>query len=144
MLFSLIKMGNNPVGFSRHDSVVFESIHRGLLASQSNIAVTQPGIKTRYRFEAGSYGNANNFIPSIACIKMMGEEEAYHFVLVKLGKLYEEEALAVLEATQDVEQAFKNLKTLHLSNQQFAAEWKNKGYIKVDGFNIVKEAERIN
>ena len=114
------------------------------ISLQSSTAVTQPSVNTRYRFEAGSYGEVNNCMPSIACIKMIGEEEAYHFVLVKPDKIHGEEALALLEATQDIDQAFKKRKTLHLSEQQFAAEWKNKGYIKVDGFKIAREVGSVN
>ena len=114
------------------------------ISLSDNVSTEQSRAKPRYRFEAGTYGDEGKFLPSIACIKMVGKEEAYHFMLVKPDKTYEEEDQALTEATKDIDQAFTMFKTSDMSEQQLAAELKDRGYVKVDDFNIVKEAEHVH
>ena len=93
----------------------------------------------RFRFESGSYGGAGSFVPSIACLKQTAPNKwDYYFVLVDPGRVYTEEKPAVSQAEKDLEAAF-------LQKQQSSDDYavggnlRDKGYISVKDFNIVKD-----
>jgi len=94
--------------------------------------------KQQFKFEPGSYGGVDNYMPSIACLKgSMGTDWKYHFVLVNRDKNYQKEEQAVLQSTKDLDHAFKQ-RQIAGSDYAVAESLKSKGYIKVDNFNIVK------
>ncbi len=69
---------------------------------------TQTEFKTMYRFEPGSYGDAGNFMPSLACLKLTQNDEwIYYFVLVKPKSIFPGEDQAVAEAENDISEAYK-------------------------------------
>jgi len=59
-----------------------------------------------FRFEPGSYGSPDVFVPSILCYEKV-EHDMWkeHFCLVKQDNVLETEDAAVKEATQDLDQA---------------------------------------
>lgn len=91
--------------------------------------------KGGFEFSAGSYGNIGEFFPSIACKKRSGE---YHFILIKQDSVIEYEDDATEIAEKDLNAAF-SVKAKGGTDQSLAEELKNKGYIKVEDFNIVKQ-----
>ena len=96
-------------------------------------------ISPKYRFEPGSYGDVGNFSPSIACLKQKDKDDwEYHFVLVKPTSVFDEKYDAVSIATFDLNKAFFHKKE---TGSDFAvAEYlKNKEYLSVEDFNIVKD-----
>ena len=96
-----------------------------------------PPTSGRFRFEAGSYGNPGGFVPSIACLEQWQPNKwRYHFVLVRLDVQSEVEAEAVLRATEDLNHTFSEEGLA--AGAQVAASLKALGYVRVDGFNIVK------
>jgi hypothetical protein len=86
-----------------------------------------------FEFTPGSYGDVGQYFPSIACKKQSGE---YHFVLIRPDLDIDDEDEAVIVAENDLEVAFRS-KENSGTDQTFALELKNKGYIKVDDYNIV-------
>ncbi len=93
--------------------------------------------KVGFRFEAGSYGDIGDFMPSVACLKQQQNDWIHHFVLVKLDQKYELEDEASIQATKDLDSAFK-IKYQSGSEEKMATYLKDIGYIKVDDFNIVR------
>ena len=94
-------------------------------------------LSPRFRFEAGSYGAAGAFLPSIACLEQWKPHEwRYHFVLVKLDAECFREAEAVFHAERDLNQAFGDEGSQ--AGERVAECLKNFGYIRVEGFNIVR------
>ena len=97
--------------------------------------------KPKYQFNPGSYGDTGNFMPSIACEKLVesGAWE-YHFVLVNPNKVLIEQDKAVELAEEDLAKARK-IKNDNSSDSEFAIALKTMGYFSVDGFNIVSESK---
>ena len=92
----------------------------------------------RFRFEPGSYGDIENFTPSIACLKEIAPDQwGHHFVLVNLNQIYAEETGASSKAEDDLEAAFLNREKAG-SHYAVAEHLKSKGYLSVKNFNIVK------
>jgi len=102
---------------------------------------TAPEFQSRYRFEAGSYGDVGSYMPSIACLKLMRTGEwIYHFVLVNPNQALPDEDQAVIQAGEDLSVAFK-LKNRRDMDAAVAVDLKSKGYVSVDDFNIVGSSE---
>jgi len=98
-------------------------------------------VKSKYRFEAGSYGEIGNFMPSIACLKLTQNGDwIYHFVLVNPNQVIPDEDQAVMQANDDLSVAFES-KNKNGTDAALAMELKNKGYISVNDFNIVGSSE---
>jgi len=94
---------------------------------------------TTYRFEVGSYGDTGNFMPSITCLRSIKPNKwDYYFVLVKPNKTYHGQDQAETDAEVDMTEAYK-IKDSGGSDAALAAELKNRGYVTVDDFNIVKD-----
>jgi len=94
-----------------------------------------------FRFEPGSYGDLGSFVPSIACLKAVSEDEwQYHFVLVRPDHVYADEKDAVLVATADIEDAFK-VKQAGGSDAELAFALKRSGYVSVENFKVVPPGE---
>ena len=100
---------------------------------------SQPPLSPKFRFEPGSYGSAGSLVPSIACLKQTATNNwDYHFVLVDPSRVSAKEEPAVSQAEKDLEAAF-------LQKQQSGSDYavgeylRNKGYISVTDFNIVKD-----
>jgi hypothetical protein len=92
---------------------------------------------SKYRFEAGSYGDVGSFMPSIACLKLTQSGAwIYHFVLVNPKKVLPEEDGAAVQAGEDLSVAFE-LKNERGMGSDMAMDLKSKGYVTVDDFNIV-------
>ena len=90
-----------------------------------------------FRFEAGSYGDTGLFMPSIACLKSVGNNEwTYYFVLVRSNEVVEEEGQATALAGEDLSAAF-NVKDNGGTDDDVAMILKEKGYESVDDYNIV-------
>lgn len=97
--------------------------------------------KTKYRFEAGSYGDVGHYMPSIACYKSAPNGEwSYHFVLVNPKHVVPEESQATAQADDDLSLAFE-VKNSGGSDAELAMDLKNKGYVSVDNFNVVRGNE---
>ena len=102
---------------------------------------TTSEFQSRYRFEAGSYGDVGTYMPSIACLKLMRSGEwIYHFVLVNPNQALPDEDQAVIQAGEDLSVAFK-LKNRRDMDAAVAMDLKSKGYVSVDDFNIVGGSE---
>ncbi len=102
---------------------------------------TRTEFKSQYRFEAGSYGDIGNFMPSIACLKLTQSGAwIYHFILVNPNQVISKEDETVKQASNDLSAAFE-LKSKDGSNAALAMELKSKGYVNVDDFNIVGSSE---
>ncbi len=94
-------------------------------------------ISSQFRFEAGSYGGGNNFVPSIACLKQTRANEwNHHFVLAKPSQKYNNEDKAVAEAEKDLQNAFRR-KEQTGSDFAVAEYLKKQGYVSITGFKIV-------
>ncbi len=98
----------------------------------------QRSFSPRFRFESGSYGGAGSFVPSIACLKQMVNKWDYHFILVDPARVYTKEEPAVSEAEKDLQAAFLQ-KQQPGSDHAVGETLRDKGYISVTDFNIVKE-----
>ena len=102
---------------------------------------TKTEFKSKYRFEAGSYGDVGNFMPSIACLKLTQNGEwIYHFVLENPNQVVPDEDQAVIQAGDDLSVAFE-LKNKGSADAALAMELKSKGYVSVNDFNIVGSSE---
>lgn len=102
---------------------------------------TTSEFQSKYRFEAGSYGDVGSFMPSIACLKLMQSGEwIYHFVLVNPNQVLPEEDQAVIQAGEDLAVAFE-LKNKGGMDAAVAMDLKSKGYVSVDDFNVVGSSE---
>ncbi|MFQ5906727.1 MAG: SEC-C metal-binding domain-containing protein [bacterium] len=100
---------------------------------------TQPHLSPRFRFEPGSYGDVGSFIPSIACLEQTASNKwDYHFVLINPDEHHAGETLAAAQAEKDLEAAFTQ-KEQSGSDYGVGEYLRAKGYIRVSGFNIVKE-----
>jgi hypothetical protein len=96
---------------------------------------------SKYRFEAGSYGDVGSFMPSIACLKLMQSGAwNYHFVLVNPNQVLPEEDQAVIQAGEDLSVAFEE-KNKRGMDAAVAMDLKSKGYVSVDDFNVVGSSE---
>lgn len=94
-----------------------------------------------YRFEAGSYGDVGQYMPSIACLKSaLNGEWSYHFILVNPNHVLLEEDQAVAQADNDLSFAFE-VRNGGGTDAELAMELKNKGYASIDNFNIVQSNE---
>jgi SEC-C motif len=100
-----------------------------------------PPTSGRFRFEVGSYRAPGGFLPSIACLEQWQPNKwRYHFVLVRLDLLSEVEAEANLRATEDLNYAFGQDGSP--AGLKMAASLRALGYVRVDGFNIVKQDDQ--
>ena len=96
-----------------------------------------------YRFEAGSYGDAGDYMPSIACLKQNDRgESTYHFVLIKPSIIHLDEDDAVSEGENDLEIAFK-AKHATGSDEILAEKLKELEYVNVDNFKIVQRDDKF-
>ena len=93
----------------------------------------------RFRFEPGSYGGPVGYAPSIACLEQVKAGEwSYHFVLAKPQEAYPEEEEASEIAREDLDAGF--LEKQHVGNDTALAMFlRERGYLNVTDFNIVKE-----
>ena len=92
------------------------------------------GNPQQFRFEAGSYGSAGAFIPSIACLKRAGDEEHYHYMLVRPEDPCEGEDQASELAHQDLDTAAERVGTA----TAFATSLRGAGYVRLDDFQIAE------
>lgn len=93
----------------------------------------------RFRFEPGSYGGPGTFVPSLACLEQTAPDKwEYYFVLVDPSRVYAEEDLAVSQAEKDLEAAFIQ-KEQSGSDYAVGEYLRDKGYVSVTNFKIVKE-----
>ena len=93
--------------------------------------------KELYRFEPGSYGDIDRFMPSLACLKQIRKDAwKYHFVLVKPESVYTEEDDATNEAEKDFSEAYA-VKEAGGTDADLAMSLKRKGYLNVDNYNVV-------
>ena len=94
----------------------------------------------KYQFKPGTYGDANNYMPSIACQKQTNLDKwEYHFVLVNPIKIYDDLDEAYEIAENDLNIAFQK-KENNCSDFEVAEVLKTKGYKKVNDYNIVEES----
>jgi hypothetical protein len=97
--------------------------------------------KAKYRFEAASYGGVGQYMPSIVCYKSAPTGEwSYHFVLVNLNHVGPEESQATVQADADLSSAFE-VKNSGGTDADLAMNLKNKGYVSVENFNIIRSKE---
>ena len=97
--------------------------------------------KPQYRFEAASYGGAGQYMPSIACYKSAPNGEcSYHFVTVNPNHVVPEESQASTQAEDDLSLAFA-VKDRGGTDADLALKLKNKGYVSVENFKIVRNGE---
>jgi SEC-C motif len=98
----------------------------------------QQPLSPQFRFEPGSYGGDGRFIPSIACLKQIALDQwDYHFVIVKLERVYPEKDMATLEATRDLDAAFAQRRKSG-SDYTVAEYLRTKGYFSVTNFQTAK------
>jgi hypothetical protein len=98
---------------------------------------SEPTISGRFRFDPGSYGDVGAFMPSIACLQQMQPDEwEYYYVLVKPQRMHAQESVAVAEAENDLQAAFRQRQQTG-SDFTVAENLRAKGYLKVDDFKIV-------
>ena len=99
--------------------------------------IDEDNLKELYRFEVGSYGDVGSFMPSLACLKQIRNDEwKYHFVLVKPESVYADEDDAVNEAEKDISESYV-VKEAGGTDADLAMSLKSKGYLNVDNYNIV-------
>ncbi|MBL7188546.1 MAG: SEC-C domain-containing protein [Phycisphaerae bacterium] len=90
---------------------------------------------SRYRFEAGSYGGAGRgYMPSALCYKQTTGDQCHeYFCLANTTLCYDDEIEATSKAESDLNEAF-GIKASGGSEIDLAMTLKDKGYIKIDGF----------
>lgn len=99
----------------------------------------QPHPSPRFRFEPGSYGGSGTFVSSLACLEQTAPDKwEYYFVLVDPSRVYAEERSAVSQAEKDLAAAFIQ-KEQSGSDYAVGENLRDKGYVSVTGFKIVKE-----
>ncbi|HME71195.1 MAG TPA: SEC-C metal-binding domain-containing protein [Myxococcota bacterium] len=102
---------------------------------------TSPAAGGKFRFEAGSYGDKGGYAAAISCLKQVRPDEwLYHFVLANPDAVFEDEQTAADVAAQHLDAAFA-VKRRTGSDAALAEFLKRKGYLSVDGFNVVDEPE---
>jgi hypothetical protein len=107
----------------------------------SDIQDAQTDFNTMYRFEPSSYGDIGNFMPSLACLKLMPNGEwVYQFVMTKPESIYPEEEQAISEAKTDIAMAYKE-KHIRGTDEQLAMELKKIGYLDVENVDVVDASE---
>ncbi len=96
-------------------------------------------LKQQFIFEAGCYGSAGCYMPSIACLKGSAETELEcHCVLINSYIDFETEDEAVTQAENDLDLAVKQ-KQLAGSDSAFDEYLKSKGYCSIEDFEVVEE-----
>ena len=106
-----------------------------------NPADMKTEFKSKYRFEAGSYGDVGQYMPSIACYKSAPNGEwSYHFVLANPNHVAPEETQAATQAEDDLSLAFE-VKNSGGTDAELAMDLRNKGYVSIENFNIVCNSE---
>ena len=90
-----------------------------------------------FRFEAGSYGSAGAFVPSVACLKRAGDEECYHYMLVRHEDPCEGEDQASEIAHQDLDTAAAERDRAGTA-AAFATSLRAAGYVRLDDFHIAE------
>ena len=93
------------------------------------------GSSQQFRFEAGSYGSAGAFVPSVACLKRGGDDENYHYMLVRPEKPCEGEDQASKVAHQDLDSAAAERDRVGTA-AAFATSLREAGYVRLDDFHI--------
>ena len=107
----------------------------------SDIQDVQTDFTTMYRFEPSSYGDIGNFMPSLACLKLMPNGEwVYQFVMVKPDSIYPEQEQAISEAKIDILTAYKE-KHISGTDKQLAMELNKIGYLDVNNVDVVDSSE---
>ena len=96
-------------------------------------------LSPRFRFESGSYGDVGSYVPSIACLQQTGPNKwDYCFVLVNPDRVYLKDEPAVSRAEKDLEAAFI-YKQQSRSDYTVGEYLRNKGYVSVTDFEIIKD-----
>ena len=95
------------------------------------------GNPQEFRFEAGSYGSAGAFIPSVACLKHAGDEEHYHYMLVRPEDPCEGEDQASEIAHQDLDAAATDRDRVGTA-AAFVTSLRGAGYVRLDDFQIAE------
>lgn len=77
-------------------------------------------------------------MPSIACLKQARPNEwEYHFVIVRLENLHDQEDAAAAEAAKDLERAFES-RGPGMGDMAVAQSLRSAGYVSVQGFQVVE------
>ena len=93
----------------------------------------------RFRFEAGSYGGAGGYLPSIACLARDRQGKwAYHFVLVIPDALRDDAEAATIESGEHLFDAFEGGPV----PEAVVRRLKNVGYVSVTDFRVVGAGSR--
>lgn len=95
------------------------------------------GSPQQFRFEAGSYGFAGAFVPSVACLKRAGDEEHYHYMLVRPEDPCEGEDQASELAHRDLDTAASEGDRVGTATA-FATSLRQAGYVRLDDFQIAE------
>jgi hypothetical protein len=97
----------------------------------------------RFRYEAGSYGNARlGYMPSIICYKQAGSESwTEHFCLVKSDITVVEEDRATAIAEKHLAVASRAQAEGGGDPREFALSLRHEGYKAVSNFRIASQAE---
>ncbi len=92
-----------------------------------------------FRYEPGSYGGPDAFVPSILCYEEV-EPGTWneHFCLVKPDSILETEDAAANIATQDLDRAFSTGINTGVA-REFAIALRGYGYKKLDDFRVVAQ-----
>lgn len=106
-----------------------------LSAGKSPSTVSHP---RRFRFEAGSYGGPESCMPSISCLKEIGDSRwEYHFVLVREAEP-SDPGHAYAVAAADLDDAFARRANSN-SDEDVALLLKERGYVAVHNFQVVDD-----
>ena len=95
------------------------------------------------RFEPGSYGGPDGYMPSLACFKESSSgEKVYRFVLANPSSIVDSEHDAVVQATTDFSEACR-VDDATGSSEAMGRQLSGRGYVVVEDFKIIsKDAHR--
>jgi len=100
-----------------------------------------PGDRTTggVRFEPGSYGGPDGYVPSLACFSESSSgEKNYRFVMAKPSYVVDSQSEAVAQATADFSEACR-VDDATGSIEALGRQLSGRGYIVVENFKVVGE-----